>query len=602
MKVAVFGIKTFLCSMRSMQDMIRQPIVTIMGHVDHGKTTLLDTIRGSAIAAREAGGITQAIGASIIPLSTIQTVCGNLLEKLQFKITLPGLLFIDTPGHAAFVNLRKRGGNLADIAILVVDINEGLMPQTKESIEILKQYKTPFIVAANKIDLVDGWRSQKMPMVQSLASQSPQTIQKAETKLYELVGQLFEMGLNADRFDRVSDYTKQIALVPVSAKSGEGIPELLMMLTGLAQRFLEKKLETSKDSPGKGTILEVKEQKGLGKVLDVIIYDGRLSVNDQIIIGTLGKPISTRVKALFEPSEHQEMREKKAKFDPVKSVTAATGVRVVALDVENAVAGMPLIVSTGDDARVMADVMSEVGEVVMESDGDGIIAKADSLGSLEALVTLLRQRGITVRKTGIGPISKKDLSDAEAIAVSDPLHGVVLAFNLEKPELQSSAGVFVHDVIYRLIDDYDAWKQKQQKALELSKLDRLVKPCKLELLKGYVFRQNNPAIVGVEIANGTLRSNTPLMNKEGRELTVVKGIQLEQENVDEAQKGKRVAISLPGVTVGRQLNEGDIIYSMVSEEDFRQYKDHKEHLSDDVKLVLKEIAEIMRQKNPMWGV
>src|SRR3989344_3887759 len=224
--------------------MIRQPIVAIMGHVDHGKTTLLDTIRGSAIAAKEAGGITQAIGASIIPTSTIKQLCGPLLEKLKLSLTIPGLLFIDTPGHAAFVNLRKRGGNLADIAIVVIDVNEGMKPQTKESIEILKQYKTPFIIAANKIDLIDGFRSQKIPLIQNIESQNPDTLRKFETKVYEIVSQLFDMGLNADRFDRVSDYTKQVAIVPVSAKSNDGIPELLMMLTGLAQKYLEQKLQT----------------------------------------------------------------------------------------------------------------------------------------------------------------------------------------------------------------------------------------------------------------------------------------------------------------------------------------------------------------------
>ena len=213
--------------------MIRQPIVTMMGHVDHGKTALLDQIRGSAIAAREAGAITQAIGASIIPLDTIKKICGNLLETLNMKFTIPGILFIDTPGHSAFVNLRKRGGNLADIAILVVNINEGLKAQTLECIEILKQYKTPFIIAANKIDLVQGWRSSKDNIIKNIAAQQESTRNHLEMKMYDIVGELFKLGLEADRYDRVSDYSKQIAVIPTSAKTGEGIPELLMVLAGV---------------------------------------------------------------------------------------------------------------------------------------------------------------------------------------------------------------------------------------------------------------------------------------------------------------------------------------------------------------------------------
>ncbi|MCI0613156.1 translation initiation factor IF-2, partial [bacterium] len=298
--------------------MIRQPIVAIMGHVDHGKTSLLDKIRGTGIAAREAGGITQAIGASILPLKTVQQICGNLLEQLKLKLTIPGLLFIDTPGHAAFVNLRKRGGNLADIAILVIDVNEGLMPQTKESIEILKHSKTPFIIAANKIDMIEGWRQKPGSFLQNLSLQSAETQRKFETKLYEVVAQVFELGIQADRFDRVSDYTKTAAVVPVSAKTGEGIPELLMLLTGLAQKYLEQSLKIEENGPAKGTIMEVKEQKGLGTVLDVIVYDGNLKVNDQILVGTLDEPIQAKIKALFEPEPNVEMREKKAKFKPVK--------------------------------------------------------------------------------------------------------------------------------------------------------------------------------------------------------------------------------------------------------------------------------------------
>jgi translation initiation factor 5B len=582
--------------------MIRQPIVAIMGHVDHGKTSLLDKIRGTAIAAREAGGITQAIGASIIPLATIKQVCGALLEQLKLTVTIPGLLFIDTPGHAAFVNLRKRGGNLADIAILVVDINEGLMPQTKESIEILKQYKTPFIIAVNKIDIIEGWKQKPGTLIQNLSGQYPETQRKFETKLYETVAQIFELGIQADRFDRVSDYTKQAAVVPVSAKTGEGIPELLMLLTGLAQKYLEQGLKVEPGGQAKGTILEVKEQKGLGTVLDTIIYDGSLKINDPILIGTLDAPIQTRIKALFQPAPHAEMREKKAQFKPVKEVHAATGVRIVAQNAEQAVAGAPLLGASGDIEKQKQELHEEMHEVLVETDQDGIIIKADALGSLEALMHLLREKGIPIRKTGIGPITKKDISDAEAILKTDQLHGVILGFNIPKPEFPTSAHVIVNEVIYRLIEDYEAWKIAQQKKMELSKIDVLVRPCKIELLKGYVFRQSNPAISGVEVLGGVLKSNTPLMNKEGRELTAVKGIQVEQENVERLERGKQAAVSMPGVMFGRQVNEGDILYSAIPEEHFRQFKEYKEHLTEEEKNILKEIAEIMRNKNPVWGI
>ncbi len=266
---------------------IRSLICTTLGHVDHGKSSILDSIRGTAVVNGEAGAITQAIGASIIPLETIRGICGDLLGKLGMELTIPGLLFIDTPGHEAFASLRKRGGNLADIAIVVIDINDGFKPQTIESLELLKASKTPFIIAANKIDLINGWQTQEGTLLEKVEKQSEGVRKQLDEKLYTLVGSLAEHGFNGDRFDRVSDFTNQIGIVPVSAHTKDGMSELLMVITGLAQKFLEKGLEFTKDGPAKGSIMEVKEVKGIGKALDVIIYDGTLRKGDEIVIGVV---------------------------------------------------------------------------------------------------------------------------------------------------------------------------------------------------------------------------------------------------------------------------------------------------------------------------
>ncbi|MFA7063242.1 MAG: GTP-binding protein, partial [Methanomethylophilus sp.] len=247
---------------------IRQPVVSVLGHVDHGKTKLLDKIRGTAVGAREAGAITQHIGATEVPISRIYEMCGPIIGKRRF--TVPGLLFIDTPGHQAFTTLRARGGALADLAVLVIDIREGIMPQTIESIHILRQYKTPFVIALNKIDTVEGWISEEdRPFVVAEKQQMEHTKQVFEQHMYNVISQLAQNGVFADRYDRINDFTKAIALVPISAKTGEGVPDLMLMLIGLAQRFLENRL-TNEEGPGKGTILEVKDEKGLGQTLDII--------------------------------------------------------------------------------------------------------------------------------------------------------------------------------------------------------------------------------------------------------------------------------------------------------------------------------------------
>ena len=583
--------------------MIRQPIVVVMGHVDHGKTLLQDKIRGSAVAAKEAGGITQAIGASIIPLDTIQKICGPLLEKLKLNLTIPGLLFIDTPGHAAFVSIRKRGGNLADLAVLVIDIKDGFKPQTVESINILKAFKTPFIIALNKVDLLSGWRAEKKPLLQSIPEQDTGVQQELDKKIYEVVGKMFELGFESERFDRVSDYTKQIAIVPTSAVTGDGVPELLMVLTGLAQRYLEQKLNVDVKGAAQGTVIEVKEEKGLGKALDAIVYNGCLKVGDTIVIGGMSGAITTKVKALFLPAPLSEMREKRTKFKSVKEVSAATGVKIVAPGAEDVVSGMPMR-GAGNDVDAAKDaVQKEVKEVLLETTQEGVIIKADNLGSLEALSVLLKEKGIQIQKAGIGEITKRDISDAEANYKNNPLNGIILGFNIPLPEgLPPQVKAITHPVIYKVIEDYEAWIDETKRQMEMSALGLLIKPCKIQLLKGYVFRQSNPAVVGVEVMQGTLTTNIQLMNRDCKILTAVKGIQQEQENLASAEKGKQVAVSMPDVVVGRQVKEGDVLYSHIPEDDFKKFKEYKQYLTADEKDLLKEIAEMMRRNNPVWGV
>ena len=586
--------------------MLRQLIITVVGNVDSGKTQLLDTIRNTSIVESEPGRITQSIGCSLITIDTIRRISGNLLEKYKIQIKIPGFIFLDTPGHAAFTNLRKRGGNLADIAILVVDINEGVKLQTEECIDILKQYKTPFVIALNKIDLLPGWNSgADADLLDNIQKQKESAMMLIEKKLYETVGRLSELGFNGERFDRIEDYTKQIAIIPTSAKTSEGLPELLMVIAGLSQKFLEESLKVDVRGNAKGTVLEVKEEKGLGTTIDAIIYDGTLKQNDTIVIGSLGEPISTKVKVLLEPVPLTEMRDKKTKFKPVKEVSAATGVKISAPGLGNVVAGMPLRSCRASEVqKVKNDIKKEVQEVVIETDRDGIVIKADSLGSLEALVKILREKNIEIKKASIGNISKKDMSDAETIHEKEPLQSVVLGFNVVlMPEVKAgNVKVLSNNVIYKLIEDFEKWQEDTKKKLEGREIQSLHRPCKIQIMKGYVFRQNNPAIVGIDVLAGTLMANTPLMNKDGAAITEAKSMQHEQEKIEKAEKGKQVAVSLPNVTVGRQIHEEDILYSAIPEEHFRKLREFKKYLSQEEISILKEIAEIMRKNNPMWGI
>ncbi|MBN1646018.1 translation initiation factor IF-2 [Candidatus Woesearchaeota archaeon] len=581
---------------------LRSPICSVLGHVDHGKSSILDSIRESNILATEAGGITQAIGASIIPLSTIQKKCGKLLESLNMKFTIPGLLFIDTPGHAAFTSLRKRGGSLADIAIVVIDINEGFKPQTIEAIEILKASKIPFVIAANKLDLIPGFVIQNTNLLDIIGRQHDSVKSTIDTRLYELVGQIFDrFHMEAERFDRV-DFTRQVAIIPCSAKHGIGISELLMVVTGLAQRFLEDNLKLEAAGPAKGTILEVKEEKGLGLTLDVILYDGQLNVGDTIVIATLNEPIVTKVRCLLQPDELSEMRDRKSKFRSVKCVTAATGVKISAPGLDGAISGMPLQeASQSNVEEIKAKVMKEVRSSIIETEKDGIMIKADTIGSLEALTSMLKERDVPIRKATIGPFSKKDLSEAESVAQSNPKLGVVLGFNI--PHVSSEhVKVITGNIIYKIIEEYEEWVAGAAKSEEAKKLEKYTSPCKIQYLPHCTFHKSNPAVVGAEILMGKLRPGTPLTLDCNSRVCQVKSIQDKGKTLESADRGMKVAVALPGITAGRQIKEEDTLYSFVTEDEFREMKKLKEFLSPDAKEVLREIAEIHRRQNPVWGI
>ena len=587
------------------QSNLRTPIVVVMGHVDHGKTTLLDKIRGTAVAKGEAGLITQHIGATEVPLDVVQDFCGSHFGK---EIEIPGLLFIDTPGHHAFTSMRSRGGSLADLAVLIVDVNEGFQPQTIESLSILKRFKTPFVVAANKMDRIGGWHTTtNAPFAKSLKVQSERVSEILDTRLYELVGELYKYGFDADRYDRITDFTRTVGIVPISAITGEGVPDLLMILVGLAQRFLKDNLQLTATGPGIGTILEVKEEKGLGTTLDVILYNGEFFAGDTVIVGTSREPLVTKIRALLKPKPLAEIRSEE-RFLPVKHVSAASGVKVSAPKLDNALAGSTIrVVSNPDEVEALSlELKSELDAVRIDTENEGLIIKSDTIGSLEALVGELKARDIHIHYADVGPISRRDV--IRAAAINDPLLSAILGFNVDilpdaLNEIQkTNVPVFSSDIIYTIIESYERWVEDQKNKMEQERLEAVIRPGAVRILPDCVFRQSKPAVVGVQVIGGIVRTQVNLMREDGANVGVIKGIQAHNENQGSATVGQEVAISIDGPTVGRQIHEGDILYVNIPEKHARIVElELKPKLAEDEREVLENFLEIKRKKDPFWG-
>jgi translation initiation factor 5B len=588
------------------QNNIRTPIVCVLGHVDHGKTSLLDRIRGSSVVSTEDGAITQHIGATLVPIDAIKRMSGGL-EKLT--VSVPGLLFIDTPGHHAFTTLRARGGALADMAIVVVDINQGFQPQTIEALQILRNYKTPFVIAATKIDRLHGWKIHKdEPFLKSFSNQNDRVRELLEKKIYELVGKLSDLGFSAERFDRVSDFRRNLAIVPLSAHTGEGIAELLMVMIGLAQRYMEESLEFTVDGPGTGTILEVKEEKGLGLTLDLILYDGTIAVGDDIAVATQGGVVITKVRALLKPRPMKEILVED-RFERVKSVVAASGIKVTASNLEGAIAGSPVQVVAGDPGPVIEKIRREMEDINVHISPEGLVVKADTIGALEALSKELDNLNIGIMRAEVGPLSRHDVIEAETI--KNPYYRALLAFNtpvlpdaaeLMRDPSYSAVKLFEGRVIYKLVEDYVEWRDELKRKTEQQKFEQVVMPAKIRILPHCVFRQSNPAVVGVRVLGGTLRTGVYLVTRDGKRVGHLKSMQANQENIREAEAGAEVAVSIEGATVGRQINvEDDLLVDLPEKHVKVLEMEMLPHLPISTQEVLLEFTSMKRKGDPFWG-
>jgi translation initiation factor 5B len=596
---------------------LRQPIVVVLGHVDSGKTSLLDNIRGTAVQAREVGGITQHIGASFLPLETIKEITGPLYAKLaQGEAAIPGLLVIDTPGHEIFANLRTRGGSAADIAIVVVDVNKGFEAQTIESMDILKKRRVPFVVALNKVDRVAGWRTSTRFVSEDVKKQDTSVQTLLDEKIYNVVGMLSRLGYPSEAFWRVKEFTKEVAIVPVSARTGVGMAELLAVLVGLTQQYMGKKLERHTKDAARGIVLESNEETGLGPSANIILLDGILHQGDSIVVGKRDGAVSTRIKALLLPKPLDEMRDPRDKFKQVNEVVAAAGLKITSPDLEGVLAGSPVYVYNNSQRnskeeldRLKLLIESEVkNAIVSNTQTSGVVLKCDTIGSLEAIVDLLKKANVAIRMADIGNITRRDVVEAAAVKENDRYLGVLLGFSVkvledaQKEAQDRGVKIFNEQIIYNLVRSYTDWVTYQREHEELILFNELPPICKFQFLKGFIFRRNDPAVFGAEIQVGRLRQKVHVINEEGRKVGTIHQIQESGKAIDEATAGMQVAVSVKEPTIGRQINEGDIFYTDLNSRQAKQLLERFNHrLKDSEKEVLNMLVAKKRKSDPTFG-
>lgn len=583
-------------SLPSTKNDLRSPICCILGHVDTGKTKLLDKIRQTNVQGGEAGGITQQIGATYFPIDAIKQKTAVMATHEKQTFDVPGLLVIDTPGHESFTNLRSRGSSLCNIAILVIDIMHGLEQQTIESIRLLRDRKAPFIVALNKIDRLYDWDSTPNNSFRDSFEQQPRAVkQEFETRLESIKLALAEQGLNSELYFQNKNISKYVSIVPTSAVTGEGVPDLLWLLLELTQKRMSKQLMYL--SHVEATILEVKVIEGLGTTIDVILSNGYLREGDRIVLCGMNGPIVTTIRALLTPQPLRELR-LKSEYVHHKEVKAALGVKIAANDLDKAVSGSRLLVVGPDDDEdeMMDDVMDDLTGLLdsVDTSGRGVVVQASTLGSLEALLDFLKDMRIPVMSIGLGPVYKRDVMKASTMLDKAKEYAVMLCFDVkvdkEAEQYADEQGIkiFNADIIYHLFDAFTAYQQKLLEQRRKDFLDYAIFPCVLNTLQ--IINKRGPMIIGVDVIEGSLRVGTPIctvkndpVTKEKQVLLLgkVTSLEINHQAVNEVKRGQTAA----GVAMrledpsgqqpiwGRHVDEKDTLYSLISRRSIDTLKD-----------------------------
>jgi translation initiation factor 5B len=512
------------------KDNLRSPICCILGHVDTGKTKLLDKIRQTNVQEGEAGGITQQIGATYFPVEALEKKTAVVNKDKDFVFNVPGLLVIDTPGHESFTNLRSRGSSLCNIAILVIDIMHGLEPQTIESMRLLRDKRTPFIVALNKIDRLFGWKKiDNNGFVDSFNLQKQAVQSEFEERWTFVRTQLQEQGFNSELFHKNKNMSKYVSVCPTSAHTGEGIPDMIKLIVKLTQERLTNNLMYL--SEVECTVLEVKVIEGLGTTIDVILNNGVLHEGDRIVLCGNPEPIVTNIRALLTPAEMKELRVK-SQYVHNKEVKAAMGIKISADGLDTAIAGSRLLVvgPNDDEEDLMDEVMGDLAHLLskVSKTGRGVSVQASTLGSLEALLEFLRVSKIPVSTISIGPVFRKDVLRAGVMLEKAKEYAVMLCFDVkvdkEAKAYADEIGVkiFEADIIYHLFDKFTAhMKQLEEQRKEESKM-LAVFPCVLKPVA--VFNKKDPIVIGLDVIDGNLKITTPICAIKKNGATGVKEI------------------------------------------------------------------------------
>ncbi|KAF4650086.1 hypothetical protein FOZ61_000687 [Perkinsus olseni] len=536
---------------------LRAPVICVLGHTDAGKTKLLDRIRSSKVQEGEAGGISQHIGATMLPREALARISASLQRDEELEMKVPGLLLLDTPGHETFNNLRHRGSSICDVGIVVVDIMHGVEKQTKEAIALLRDQRRPFVLALNKVDRLYGWQPDTSASIRkALENQQGGTSDEFHTRWTKVRVQLAELGLNASLCWELGRHEKKdISVVPVSALTGEGIPDLLFLLSSFCQRFLSNRL-AMKASPLVCTVLEVREVVGMGVCADVILVQGSLHEGDHISLRSRSSEVVTStIRALVTPKPLEELRSQSggaAAYNYYHSVTGTAAVRISGPNLSNVQAGSLLTV---DETKARSIAPTTVtSPCVNLANGVGITMKCSSMGGVEALTKLVKDLRAPIGLAAIGDVHLLDIRKTSCVLSNHSKYGIVLAYDVKvNSDARSEAeklGVRIIEgnVIYKLVEELKMYLEEKEAERQREEAAMAVFPCVVSIVPSLVLSRKPPLHFGLYVEEGVLRIGTPLCVASRKQVQLGKVVSMKSTNdekaVEEATAGDTVMVRL----------------------------------------------------------
>ena len=594
---------------------LKSPICSFLGHVDAGKTSLMDIIRNTNFQEHEAGGITQSIGSTFVDIENLVDITNNIKGKFEVKPEIPGLLIIDTPGHEAFNMLRERGSSLCDIAVLVVDINDDLKPQTIESIKLLRDKKIPFVIAATKLDRVNNYIvTKELSLRKAFKKQTKEVISVIESKMLDMKYKLEQQEVNAEFYFKNKKPQSTYSIVPISSKTKEGLADLLSLIVYLSQNWMNKKILY--DDNLDATIMECQQHKKYGWVLDIILKNGTINIGDEFATSSRSGERISKVRKLLV----QKNINNKIKFVEVESVRASNGIRLIGSNCDNCYSGTKLHSTQNKDCLELA--RAEVGGLLdkMELKKIGVCIQAQTISNLDAMYQILSKDKIPVMNTTLKVFHEKDYDklDSKFENVEDLEYKCILYFGemrekekdmYEKWGKTKGIKFITSPIVYKLVEDYLIYKKECLEERQEKQITEggCVYPCKLKILNEHIYMTGgvDHILMGVRVIKGRLKMGTPLtvVSKKKvlteKEMVLGQILSIQKNNEDKAIANEMdevcIRLSNPNkLTYERQFNHKDDIVSHLTRERIDILKkDYRDEMTKNDWMLVVELKKLL---------